>query len=112
MLWGTSGEWQLSGGVQVDAVVAALLAGPEQVQHLDLGDAAWATDTQYAKQLLHILRKYKRSLTSLRITMRALVQPTAGGMAKSQVSKWRESRVLNCRKIQVKYGCNLRKIRK
>lgn len=71
---------------KVDAVLAALMAGPDDVRHLDLGDASWATEDKYAQQLVKLLRKYKKAVTNLSITMRALVQPSSGSMSKSQVN--------------------------
>ncbi|XP_034240568.1 uncharacterized protein LOC117644931 isoform X3 [Thrips palmi] len=71
---------------KVDSVIAALTAGPDDVRHLDLGDAEWATDDKYAKELVKLLRKYKKTVTSLNITMRALVQPASANMNKSQAN--------------------------
>ncbi|KAE8744357.1 hypothetical protein FOCC_FOCC009010 [Frankliniella occidentalis] len=66
------GKPQWRSDKKIDAVLAALTAGTDNVERLDLGDAPWATEFKYAKDLVKLLRKYKKSLTSLRITMRAL----------------------------------------
>lgn len=43
------------------------------MQGLDLGDAKWASEDKYVKELKTLLVKYKPTLTYLRVTMRALV---------------------------------------
>ena len=100
-------------------MLAALMAGPEDVRHLDLGDASWATEDKYAQQLVKLLRKYKKAVTNLSITMRALVQPSSGSMSKSQVRRyfnacWQQWPIwaavtaqigFCCRKVSIR-GCN------
>lgn len=77
------GKPQWRSDKKIDAVLAALTAGTDNVERLDLGDAPWATEFKYAKDLVKLLRKYKKSLTSLRITMRALVQPSGKGSSQA-----------------------------
>lgn len=76
-------------GRKLDAVLTALNGLPAQVRSLDLGDAAWAQEAEYAKQLLQLLRRWKRSLSTLRLTSRALLQPCSSSRSKQQVGSGR-----------------------
>ena len=72
----------------LDAVVASLTAGPDEVDGLDLGDAEWASEDKYAKDFSTILRKYKKSVTNVCVTMRALVERPETEKSNKK-TKWR-----------------------
>lgn len=59
---------------KIDAVVATLLTTTSNVKELNLGDAKWATEEKYAKDLLKVVRHYKKNVTTLRCTVRSMVE--------------------------------------
>lgn len=59
---------------RLDGTVAAMVAGTEEVQGLDLGEGKWAADDQYAQELVKMLRKYSKTLTNIRVAMSTLVE--------------------------------------
>lgn len=51
----------------------SLQSGPSDVRRLDLGEAQWAVGPPFDDRLRVLLRKYRSSLVSLRVSVRALV---------------------------------------